>query len=77
MAADESNTPEWGMFEAGMQFENLRMLFENIQVQVVEAEDNKDSGNFEAYTTAIEALCEMGARKCELAQKKIAEARHA
>ena len=61
------------LFDAQLRFDSLRALFENIKVHVVQAEDSASGA--EAYTTAIEAIADMGIRKCEEAVSKMMEAR--
>lgn len=89
MAAKKSNTPPMDLFDAGIAIESLQKLFEHIRTQTYHAEDAIGGPEeIETYTTAVEAIAEMGIRKCEEAlarmkhqmidntARKIAEARH-
>jgi len=63
------------LFDAQLAINQLEALFDNIKTHAYNAEDSK-SDDLEAYTTAIEAIAEMGIRKCQSAARKITEARN-
>lgn len=73
MATKKSNTPPMDLFDAQIEINGLEALFKNIKVQNWHAEDCIGREGQEAFTTAIEAIADMGVRKCEEAARRIAE----